>query len=61
LSPCWVTLQAPEDILHICPDGAVRQTLDGHAFEQAYRRGRELSYDETLPLAEETARTSPER
>jgi hypothetical protein len=38
-----------------------RQTLGGQAFEQAYRRGRELGYDEALALAEETTRTSPER
>jgi hypothetical protein len=38
-----------------------RRTLGGQAFEQAYRRGRELGYDEALGLAEETTRTSPER
>jgi hypothetical protein len=38
-----------------------RQTLGGQAFEQAYRRGRELGYDEALALAEETARSSSER
>ena len=37
-----------------------RRMLGGQAFERAYRRGRELGYDEALALAEETARTSPE-
>ena len=38
-----------------------RRTLGGQAFERAYRRGRELGYDEALALAEETAGTSQER
>jgi predicted ATPase/DNA-binding SARP family transcriptional activator len=38
-----------------------RQRLGGQAFEQAYRRGRELGYDEALALAGETARSSSKR
>jgi hypothetical protein len=40
---------------------AARHTLGGQAFDQAYRRGQELGYDEAQALAEEIARTSPER